>query len=171
MFGRPFVHKVLLAVLPRLFLLFIVLPLIELVLLLQLAKWIDWWGTILVVVITGAIGISLARAQGFRTYRRIQAELAEGRMPADSLLDAMMILVAGALLLTPGVLTDAFGLSLLVPSCRRWYRVWLVRRFTGRFRVYQRGAPPPGFGAGHSEVIDSYVVPTDDEEDHGSRGS
>ncbi|MFV1965042.1 MAG: FxsA family protein [Pirellulaceae bacterium] len=147
----------------RLFFLFIVVPFIELVILLKLAEWTSPEFTVLLVLITGAVGITLARVQGFRTYWRIQAELSQGRMPTDSLLDAVMILVAGALLLTPGVLTDAFGLSLLVPVCRRFYRAWLVRWFKRRFQVHFQGSAPGRPGA--SQVIDSYVVERHPEED------
>ena len=118
-----------------LFLLFVVVPLVELALLLKLADWSgDWRVTLLVVVATGLLGTLLARSQGFRTYRRIQGELSAGRMPTDSLLDAVMIFVAGALLVTPGILTDLFGMSLLIPSCRRLYRrqmaSWIKSHFT-----------------------------------------
>lgn len=149
----------------RLIFLFIVVPFMELVLLLKVAEWTSPAWTILLVLVTGTVGIALARAQGFRTYSRIQTELAEGRMPTDSLLDALMILVAGALLLTPGILTDAFGLSLLIPICRRFYRAWLVHRFRSRFTVQFKGSVADRPSHETSEVIDSYVVQRHPEED------
>ena len=142
----------------RLFVLFIVIPFIELVLLLKVAGWTSPEFTVILVLVTGAVGIALARAQGFRTYWRIQEALARGEMPTEPLLDAVMILVAGALLLTPGILTDAFGLSLLVPLCRRFYRAWLVRWFKARFTVHYAGEGPESRPERSSEVIDSYVV-------------
>jgi UPF0716 protein FxsA len=145
-------------VLIRLFFLFIVVPLVELALLLQLAKWTSVGFTLVLVLITGAVGIALARAQGFRTYWQIQRELAEGRMPTKSLLDAAMILVAGAVLLTPGILTDLFGLSLLLPFMRKFYRAWLVRWFKRRFTVHFQGPHPDASQPGASRIIDSYVV-------------
>jgi UPF0716 protein FxsA len=145
-------------VLIRLFFLFIVVPLVELALLMQLAKWTSVGFTLILVLITGAVGIALARAQGFRTYWQIQRELAEGRMPTESLLDAAMILVAGAVLLTPGILTDVFGLSLLLPFMRKLYRAWLVRWFKRRFTVHFQGPAPDASQPGSSRIIDSYVV-------------
>ena len=155
----------------RLFFLFIVVPFVELVLLLKVAEWTSFEFTILLVLITGAVGIALARAQGFRTYWRIQEDLAQGRMPTESLLDAVMILVAGALLLTPGILTDAFGLSLLVPFCRRFYRAWLTQWFKRRFTVHFSDQGPPYPDGGSSQVIDSYVVERHPEKDESDTAS
>jgi UPF0716 protein FxsA len=145
--------------LAKLFLLFIVVPLTELVLLLKLADVTSWQFTLLVVIATGVAGSLLARSQGWKAYRRIQQELAAGRLPTEPLLDAVMIFVAGALLLTPGILTDLFGLSLLLPWCRLWYRkravAWFQSHFTATRVVHDHWQSAPG----RSEVIDSYVVP------------
>ena len=116
--------------------LFVCVPFLELAILLQLAHMTSVWTTLLLVVVTGVIGASLARRQGWNTYVRIQQEVAAGRMPTESLLDAVMIFVAGAVLLTPGILTDIFGFSLLVPVCRRVYRRSASRWILSRFRVY-----------------------------------
>ncbi len=142
----------------RLLLLFTLVPLVELALLLYLADVSSWQSTLLLVVATGVIGTLLAWLQGWRTWARIQEELAAGRMPADSLLDGVLIFVAGALLLTPGILTDLLGISLLVPWCRGYYRRRLVAWFKARFTIQTSGfgawpAPP-----GRSEVIDSFVI-------------
>jgi UPF0716 protein FxsA len=139
-----------------LLLLFIVVPFVELALLLKLADMTSWQHTLLLVIVTGVIGTWLARSQGLRTYRKIQQSLAAGQMPTDSLIDAAMILVAGALLLTPGILTDLFGFSLLFPLTRHLYRRWLVKRFKTRFSVQTTFRP--GDPQQESEVIDSYVV-------------
>jgi UPF0716 protein FxsA len=142
--------------LPKLLLLFIVLPLVELTLLLMLGDLTRWWVSLLVVVVTGVIGSLLARRQGWQTYRRIQQELAAGHLPTDSLLDAVLIFVAGALLLTPGLLTDAAGLSLLIPACRRIYKARLASWFKARFKL--SGFTSPGNAPKRSQVIDSYVI-------------
>jgi UPF0716 protein FxsA len=150
-------------VLLKLLLLFILVPLAELVLLLKLTDLTDWKFTLLLVVVTGIVGSILARSQGWRAYRRIQEELASGRLPTEPLLDAVMIFVAGALLLTPGLLTDVFGLSLLIPWCRSYYRGRLAKWFKSRFTL-RRGATGSWQSDGpRSEVIDSYVIdrPTD----------
>jgi UPF0716 protein FxsA len=139
-----------------LLLIFIVVPFVELALLLKLADLTSWWHTLLLVIVTGVLGTWLARSQGVRTYRKIQQSLSAGQMPTDSLLDAAMIFVAGALLLTPGILTDLLGFSLLVPFTRLLYRRWLVQRFKARFTMQTTfGSSEP---RQESEIIDSYVV-------------
>jgi len=144
-------------VLARLLLLFILVPLVELSLLMYVAKKTDWWIAATLVIVTGIIGTMLARSQGVKTYRRIHLSMTQGQIPTDALIDAAMIFVAGALLLTPGMLTDLFGLSLLVPSCRSWYRRRLVRWFRARFTFQAESSDDPSPKS--SEVIDSYVVP------------
>ena len=119
----------------RLILLFVFLPLVELMILLKLAELITGLWTFALVVVTGIIGASLARRQGWSVLRRIQAETQQGQMPTTSLVDAVMIFVAGALLITPGILTDVFGFSLLIPTCRAIYRAHLINWFRNRVEV------------------------------------
>ena len=148
-----------------LLLLFIVVPFVELALLLKLATITSPLHTLLLVIVTGIVGTWLARSQGLRTYRKIQQSLTAGQMPTDSLIDAAMIFVAGALLLTPGILTDLFGFSLLFPMTRQLYRRWLVKRFKARFTVQTTFRTSES--RQESEIIDSYVVehrPETDEE-------
>lgn len=147
--------------LSRLLLLFIIVPLIELALLLMIGEWTHWWVSWLLVIASGVIGAMLVRWQGIQTFRRIRRELQEGRSPADSLWDAAMIFFAGALMLTPGVLTDLFGISLLVPGCRRHYKRWLIARLKRRFRVV--GGGDAADSEQRSQVIDTYVVDSDEE--------
>lgn len=147
-------------------LLFTVLPLAELWLLLQLG---DAWGpipTIALVLATGVLGAALARWQGFRALWRIRSELASGRAPTDALIDGALILVAGAVLVTPGVITDAFGFALLVPVTRslvkRGLRAWFARavkrgQATGAFRFSTFGTPPKP-PAADGRVIDVEVT-------------
>lgn len=142
----------------KLLLLFTCVPLAELALLLYLAELLSWQRTLLLVIVTGVAGTLLARSQGWRTWMRILDELEAGRMPTESLLDAVLIFVAGALLLTPGVLTDALGISLLIPACRNYYRRWLVIWFKSRFSIRTAGMAPGNSPQPRSEVIDSYVV-------------
>jgi UPF0716 protein FxsA len=124
--------------------LFVGLPILELVILLYLASITSVATTLLLVVVTGVIGASLARWQGWNTYVRIQRELAAGHMPTESLLDAAMIFVAGAVLLTPGVLTDIFGFSLLIPICRRFYRRAAASWIRSRFQLHTLGSHEQG---------------------------
>ncbi|MCU0304052.1 MAG: FxsA family protein [Thermoanaerobaculales bacterium] len=121
--------------LARLLLLFTVVPLVELALLVQLGRVIGLAPTVAIVLLTGITGAALARWQGLATLRRVQAELAEGRMPAGALVDGLLILVAGAMLLTPGLITDAAGFVLLIPPSRAALRRALVEAFRRRLRV------------------------------------
>lgn len=141
----------------RLFLLLTILPITELVLLLKLSALTGWPLTIAVVLLTGVIGASLARRQGWQTVARIQDDLAAGRMPTDSLLDGLLIFLAGAALVTPGLLTDTVGFLLLVPPLRRWVRAALTRRFRQKFTLQGSGPGWRAYGA-RDEIIDARVV-------------
>jgi len=113
-------------------LLLTLIPIVELALLFQIAEAINWIPTIAIVVVTGVIGVSLAKREGIKTFARIQADLNEGKMPAAAMVEGVLILAAGLLLITPGVLTDLFGLFLLIPPCRRSVGVALSRSFRKR---------------------------------------
>ncbi|MEQ8786033.1 MAG: FxsA family protein [Pirellulaceae bacterium] len=143
----------------KLLLLFIVVPLVELTLLLLLGDYTRWWVPLLLVILTGVVGAALARHQGWRTYRRIRTEMREGILPGDALLDAAMIFAAGGMLLTPGMLTDALGLSLLTPFCRRFYKARLKAWFKAKFELKSET-----HATGKTEIIDTYVIESDGEE-------
>lgn len=113
----------------RLLLLFTVVPLIELAMLLAIGRQVGVLSTVLLVLGTGILGAWLARREGVRTFARVREEFAAGRLPTDALLDGLLILVAGAVLLTPGLLTDVAGFSLLVPAGRRVVRRALAARW------------------------------------------
>jgi UPF0716 protein FxsA len=108
--------------------LFILVPLVELYLLIELGSRIGVAATIAIVVVTGLIGAWLARSQGLRALNEVRSSLAVGEMPAEAIMDGLLILVAGAVLLTPGLLTDALGFFLLIPRGRRTMRS-LARRW------------------------------------------
>ena len=118
----------------RLLLLFTVVPVVELGLLIQLGRVIGLAPTVAIVLLTGITGAALARWQGLVTLRRVQADMAAGRVPAGALVDGLLILVAGGLLLTPGLITDAAGFLLLVPPTRAAVRRALVEAFRRRMR-------------------------------------
>jgi len=120
----------------RLGCLFVLVPVLELVLLLQLGRWVGVWPTVLLVVVTGVGGAALARTQGLRTLASVQLELARGRLPGRALMDGASILVGGALLMTPGILTDAAGFALLFLPTRRLIQGWLLARLG---RAIRRG--------------------------------
>lgn len=157
----------------RLFLLFSVIPLLELWLLVWVAQQTSFAMTIALVLATGFIGASLARWQGWRTVQRIQSELQQGKLPAGAMIDGLLILLAGVVLITPGVLTDCFGFFLLIPRCRAVVKRYLARTFQHCIHVH-----PGGFNAsawnepgtpllGRDEIIDARVIdaePPDAEE-------
>ena len=113
----------------KLFLLFTIVPLMELVILIKLGGQIGAINTILLVIGTAVAGAALARFEGLKTLQQIQLNLAQGIVPAEELIDGMMIFAGGVLLLTPGLLTDAFALLLLFPASRLVIKRWLRRRF------------------------------------------
>jgi UPF0716 protein FxsA len=149
-----------------LLLLFTLLPLAELAILLWIGGQTAWWFPILLVIVTGAAGAALARWQGWRTFTRIQDDLRHGRMPADALVDGLLILVAGLLLVTPGVLTDCAGFALLVPLVRgilkRRAADWMRRNV----KVLATGVSPQfwgngnGHAPGHDQIFDAQVIAT-----------
>jgi len=119
----------------RLVLLMTVVPFAELLLLLRLAQVLGLWATVGIVVGTGVVGAALARMQGLRVLHAIRAKLQRGEVPADDLVDGMMVLVAAAFLVTPGVMTDTAGFLLLIPATRAVVRQmikrWLARKVAG----------------------------------------
>ena len=119
---------------PTLLLLFIVVPAVELVLLIRVGTIIGALPTLGLIVATGILGATLARIQGLNVLARAREELASGRLPADSIADGLIILLAGAVLITPGILTDIFGFLCLIPFTRRVIKIFLWRRFERAIR-------------------------------------
>jgi len=112
----------------KLFLAFTLIPMIELYLLIKLGAIIGAFNTLLLVILTGATGAYLARLQGLQVMFRVRERLQQGEMPAEDMLDALIIFIAGIVLLTPGLLTDMAGLLLLLPSIRFRFKVWLRQK-------------------------------------------
>jgi UPF0716 protein FxsA len=127
-------------VLPLLLLLFIVVPIVELAAILQVGEWIGFWPTLGLLVVDSILGAMLMRSQGRAAWRRFNAALAEGRAPAREVIDGGLVIFGGALLLTPGFVTDIFGISLLLPPTRAVIRRLLVRRLSHRMVVSVAGA-------------------------------
>src|SRR4051794_24306747 len=121
-----------------LFLLFIVLPLAEILILIQIGHATSPWVPIAIVLVTGVVGSALARAQGLKVLNRIRSEMQAGRMPADAVIDGFLVLLAGILFVLPGVLTDVVGIALLFPPSRqlikRGVRAWISRHMDVRIR-------------------------------------
>ena len=102
-----------------LFLLFIIIPIIEIALLMQIGSWIGLWPTIAIVIITAWLGAKNVKQQGISTLQSVQTKMSEGQAPSEEIVSGFMLLIAGIFLLTPGFVTDIFGLSLLIPSVRK----------------------------------------------------
>jgi UPF0716 protein FxsA len=124
---------------PLLFLLFVGVPAIELWLLIEIGSVIGGAETILLIIITGVVGASLARAQGMAVLDRIRKETEAGRLPDRSVAEAALILAAGLLLITPGVITDVVGLLCLVPITRRLF-LMVLGKLLARAARRQGGA-------------------------------
>ena len=137
--------------LPLLFLVFILLPIAELWLIIEIGGSIGVGPTLALLIIDSLIGAALARSQSRVAWERFNIALAEGRIPAKEVFNGAMIILGGALLLTPGFITDIFGLILLIPPTRAVVRAFLAR-LAGRrgavaFRVAEFGyAKRPGGG-------------------------
>lgn len=165
--------------------LLLLIPLLDAILLVIFGAYFGWQLMVLVVVLTGLIGLLLARFEGRNTLRRIQLKLAQGQAPTDELIDGGMILVAAAFLLTPGLVTDFIGFLFLIPLTRypirvgvkRWVIVPYVDSKSGGFatgNVYVGGYPggddegpmpgdPGGEGGGVEDGFDD-VTDVDYEE-------
>ncbi len=120
----------------RMLALFVLLPLVELAILIQVGQAIGLGPTLVLVVLTGFLGATLARRQGLRAWLAIRAELQAGRVPGGAMVDGLLILIGGIVLLTPGILTDLLGFALLLPPTRNG----LKRVFRARFQqALERG--------------------------------
>jgi UPF0716 protein FxsA len=110
------------------FLFFLTVPFVEIYLLLQLGGIVGVFPTVLLVVFTAILGAWLLRRQGFATWQRFQANLAKGEIPAYEMIEGPILLVGGALLLTPGFFTDAMGFVCLIPQARRKLAQYVIEK-------------------------------------------
>lgn len=133
-------------------------PLVDAAVLVFVGTRIGWLPTVLLVVLTAFLGALLVRAEGRRTLRSIQQQLARGSMPADSLIDGGLLIAAGALLLTPGLVTDLIGFLLAVPISRAPIRSVLKTRII----VPRLDAQTGGFVTGN---VYTFGFPADDQSD------
>ena len=140
-----------------LLLLFLVIPVVEIYVLLQIGGVLGAVPTVGLVVLTALVGAALMRSQGFRTLSKVQGAMAAGEVPAVQLIEGAFILVAGALLLTPGFVTDAIGFAFLFPPLRvAIIRAILSRQMRARTSggVGPTGGGAPAPGARRGNVID-----------------
>jgi UPF0716 protein FxsA len=131
----------------KLLLAFTIVPALELYLLVSIGQWIGPLATVLLIVLTGLIGAALAKREGVAVLRQLRADLGQGLPPAAHVVEGVMVLAGGLLLLTPGLLTDLTGFTLIFPLSRKrlapWLTAWLVKRF--RVQV-------SGLGGSHSSA-------------------
>jgi UPF0716 protein FxsA len=139
-----------------LFLIFVIVPILEMVLLIKVGSAIGAITTVALVLLTAMVGINLIKRQGFEAMRSAQHKMNSGELPARELLDGLCLAVAGALLLTPGFVTDAFGFALLVPAFRGVLALWLQSRMSIRVQGMQSSASPSRGATieGESERVD-----------------
>lgn len=139
---------------PLLIALFVLLPLAELWVIVGVADGLGIGPTLLLLLAISVAGAWLVKVQGWGAMRRIQGVLARGSLPTTELVDGALIVVAGALLLTPGFITDGVGFALLIPPSRALVRRALVARFRSRIRVVGMAGPPPDDPAGGVVDVD-----------------
>jgi UPF0716 protein FxsA len=113
-------------------LIFLVVPVAELAVIIQVGQWLGVADTLVLLILISVVGAWLAKREGIGVWRRIQRQLELGRMPGNELIDGLLILFAGVLLLTPGFLSDLLGIFLLLPPTRATARGVLRRRFARR---------------------------------------
>ena len=135
---------------PVLALIFLIVPIVEIYVLIQVGQVIGALWTVLFVVLTAVIGVQLLRLQGLSTLMRAQQRMQGGQLPAEEMAEGIGLVVAGAFLLTPGFVTDALGFLLLVPAFRRWLiglfreRLMASGRFTVQGQYHREQQGPDG---------------------------
>lgn len=145
----------------RLAFLFIIVPIIELIILIELGRVLGLFPTLLLILLTGVGGTILTRLEGLRVFFQFRQSIAQAQLPGQAILDGLSVLIGGAFLITPGVLTDILGFSLLLPPSRRWIqrrvRASLERQISeGTVQVVSMG-PGSGFSAGFSASTRSHA--------------
>ncbi|WP_420328575.1 FxsA family protein [Mameliella sp.] len=166
-----------------LFLAFLMVPLIEIALFIQVGGLIGLWPTLAVVVLTAIIGTWMVKAQGRLAMENLRRSFSELNDPGEPLAHGAMILVSGVLLLTPGFFTDAVGFALLAPPVRAAVFAWLRRRVhvtqfqmgpdpRGPVHRDPRAGPRPGPRTGQGDVIEGEYteVPKDKAPNHPGSG-
>ena len=137
-----------------LFLLFLLVPLVEIYFLIKVGSLIGAIPTIALVVFTALLGAMLLRFQGLVTLQRTRTTMARGELPALEMLEGVLLVFAGALLLTPGFVTDAFGFALLVPPLRQALIHWFIKKSDVRFQGF--GEAPPHRSGRHHTIEGEY---------------
>jgi len=150
-----------------LFIIFILVPVIEITVLIEVGDQLGALPTVGLVIFTAAVGASLVRSQGLQTLMSAQQKMQQGQQPGQEVIEGVMLAIAGIMLVTPGFVTDFFGLLLLLPMSRRFFAAKLLERMIIK-NMAQQGQPfNQGFSQPHSDrdsdVIDGDFV----NKDHG----
>ena len=124
-----------------LFVLFIVAPIAELYTIIRMSGAIGFFNTLWLMIAVGFIGSWLVKREGMRAWKRLNQAVAQGKVPTKEMIDGVLILGAGALLLTPGFLSDVFGILMLIPVTRAAFRQYLVKRTTQGGKFFTMGFP------------------------------
>lgn len=135
-----------------LFLLFILVPIVEMMVLIKVGEQIGALNTVGLVVLTAFIGVAMLRQQGLATLLRANQRMSEGALPAEELLEGILLAVGGALLLTPGFVTDAFGFCCLLPFTRKMF---VKKALSQAFVMNRFGGSPFHAGAGDAGPFSS----------------
>ncbi len=146
---------------PKFRILLILVAVIELILLFQVGARIGPLPTLGIIIITAIIGAKLTRAQGAYNMQRAQAAMSEGRIPHEEVLDGLIIIIAGVLLIIPGLLTDALGCALMIPSLRSGLR----KRFGNSFNAGTQFPDSPASNKPVTEFDDDSVIEAEIIED------
>lgn len=137
---------------------FVVVPIVEIYVLIQVGQVIGAWWTIVLLILDSALGSWLIKREGGRAFRALRTALESGRMPGDELADGALILIGGTLMLSPGFVLDILGAFLILPLTRPLFRRVLAGVVTRRLTVMSAHAPRPGGGSDgpviRGEVID-----------------
>ena len=142
----------------KLVLIFVLVPLADLMLLMMLSSYTGWQFSVALVILSGILGAYLARWQSTMVRSEIESKMRQNQMSAGLLTDGAMIFFAAGLLLTPGFITDAVGLSLLIPACRRWYKQRMSGWVKKNVKVQTFGFGQVFGPGGHAPPHDPNVV-------------
>lgn len=150
---------------PIIFFIFIIIPIVEIVIFIQMGDWLGLGPTLVMIVLTAIIGVNLIRQQGLATLYKAQQKMNLGKIPAMEMIEGMMIGIAGALLITPGFFTDTFGFLLLVPFLRNLlFTRFILSKIKAQVQGKDYAVNDPSFnssGNSHRTIDGDYKIEDD----------
>ncbi len=141
-----------------LFVLFIIIPIIEITVIMQVGALLGVWPTVAIVILSAWLGAKYVRQQGMKTMQTVQVKMAQGEMPSSEIVTGLMLLVAGVLLVTPGFVTDILGLSLLIPAVREG----IAQKVQKHIKVNKFGAGASFNHSAHGNIYQHEAQPLRD---------